>query len=297
MILVVGATGFLGGEICRLLTRVQTDTVRAMVRETADPGMISLLRAMNLELVTGDLRDLESLEDLIKDVDVVITTASAMPYSYIPGENSLEMVDRNGMLNLVNMAVQYGVKHFIYTSFSKNISSDFPLKRVKREVESLLQKCGINYTILRPGYFMEAWLTSVVGFDVENSKVQVLGDGTNPVSYVSLFDVAKFAVQSLTNPFAKNAILEIGGPEKLSQLDAVRIFEDTIGHPFKVHNLSLEAIRSNMESAEDPVEKSFAGLMYCLAKGDPIDMEEVLVTFPIKLRTVRDYSRSVLAEA
>jgi uncharacterized protein YbjT (DUF2867 family) len=297
MILVIGATGFLGGEICRLLTREGIDNVRAMVRDTADPGMISLLRSLHLELVTGDLRDPESLEDLLKGVDVVITTASAMPYSYIPGENNLEMVDRNGMLNLVNMAFQNGVKQFIYTSFSKNINSDFPLQRVKREVENLLQKCGLNYTILRPGFFMEAWLTSVVGFDVENSKVQIFGEGTNPVSYVSLFDVAQFAVKCIKNPAVKNTILEIGGPEKLSQLDVVRIFEDTIGHPFKTHNLSLEAIRSNMESAEDPVEKSFAGLMYCLAMGDPIDMDDMLETFAIKLRTVRDYTRSILAEA
>jgi len=43
-----------------------------------------------------------------------------------------------------------------------------------------------------------------------------------PVSYISYKDVARFAVESLESPAAKNAILELGGHEQLSQLDVVK---------------------------------------------------------------------------
>ena len=51
---------------------------------------------------------------------------------------------------------------------------------------------------------MEGWLSAAVGFDAENAKVQLCGNGTNPLSYISFKDVARFAVESLKNPHARN---------------------------------------------------------------------------------------------
>ncbi|PYP16557.1 MAG: hypothetical protein DMD52_07275 [Gemmatimonadetes bacterium] len=44
MILVVGATGLLGGEICRRL-RERGQPVRALARHTSDPSKVQRLRA------------------------------------------------------------------------------------------------------------------------------------------------------------------------------------------------------------------------------------------------------------
>ena len=55
------------------------------------------------------------------------------------------------------------------------------------------------YTILRAGYFMEAWLSPAVGFDPINAKATIYGAGQNPISWISLQDVAQFAVTSLDN--------------------------------------------------------------------------------------------------
>ena len=44
-----------------------------------------------------------------------------------------------------------------------------------------------------------------------------------------------------------------------------------------------------MESAEDPMQKSFSGLMLCYANGDPIDMQANLNNFPMKLTSVQDF--------
>jgi uncharacterized protein YbjT (DUF2867 family) len=293
MNLIIGATGMVGSEICRLLT-TDSKPVRAMVRETSDQVKTKKLKEMGVQIVQGDLRNSSTFGPALEGITAVITTVSSMPFSYVPGDNDLQKVDLEGMKNFIDSAKNAGVKHFIYTSFSRQIDLDFPLRNAKRSVEQHLQKSGMDYTILRPSCFMEVWLTAAVGFDVANSKVQLCGDGSKPVSYISYTDVAWFAVESLTNPAAKNAILEMGGPEKLSQLEAAKIFEDLSGKKIEAQHVPVEALQSQLNTATDPMQKSFAGLMLCVANGDPIDMKEMEKKFPIKLKTVREYARSVV---
>jgi uncharacterized protein YbjT (DUF2867 family) len=296
MILVIGATGMLGSEICRLL-RKENQPVRAMVRETSDPVKVNNLQEIGVEIVRGDLRSSSTFKPALQGITAIITSASSMPFAYVSGENDPLLVDRNGMTSLVDEARNAGVKHFIYTSFSGQIDLDFPIRNAKRAVEQQLQKSGMVYTILRPTCFMEAWLTPMVGFDAANAKVQLCGDGTKPLSYISYFDVARFAVESLNNPHARNAILELGGPEKLSQLDAVKIFEDASGKKFDVQHVPVEALQSQLNTATDLMQKSFAGLMLGVANGDPIDMKDTLAKFPVKLKSVREFARSIVTVA
>ncbi len=56
MNLVVGATGVLGGEICRQL-RQAGKPVRALTRSTADPLKVEQLKRLGATLVQGDLKD------------------------------------------------------------------------------------------------------------------------------------------------------------------------------------------------------------------------------------------------
>jgi uncharacterized protein YbjT (DUF2867 family) len=293
MNLVIGATGMVGSEICRLLTDTGKP-VKAMVRETSDQVKTNKLKELGVQIVQGDLRNSTTFSPALQGVTSVITTASSMPFSYIPGENDPQKVDLEGMKNLIDAARNAGVQHFIYTSFSGQIDLDFPLRNAKRAIEQHLQKSGMVYTIMHPSYFMEVWLTAAVGFDTANAKVQLYGDGTNPISYISYLDVAKFAVESLENPKARNEILELGGPEKLSQLDAVKIFENVSVRKFEIQFIPKEALESQLNSATDPMQKSFSGLMFCLANGDPIDMKETLSAFPIKLKSVEEYARGVV---
>jgi len=292
-ILVAGATGLLGKEICRLL-RAKHLSVKAMVRSTSDPVKTERLTKLGVQLVQADLRKKETLNQALQGVKTVITSVSSMPFSYQSGENDIQSVDEDGMINLIDASRKAGVNHFIYTSFSKNLDLDFPLRNAKRKVESYLQNSGLIYTILRPGCFMELWLTAAVGFDAPNGKVNTCGSGANPLAYISFKDVAKFAVESISNPAAKNAVLELGGPQNLSQLDAVKIFEDVLQKKIEVGNIPVDALQSQLDGAEDPMQKSFSGLMLCVANGDRIDMKEVLAKFPVELASVKDFANSVV---
>jgi uncharacterized protein YbjT (DUF2867 family) len=292
MILVVGATGGLGSAVCRLLA-AEGKPVKGLVRTTSDQAKVNGLKGYGVELVYGDLRDRASLEAACQGVATVISTASSMPVSYQPGENDIQTVDTQGLINLIDAAKAGGIKHFIYTSFT--MENDFPLGNAKRTVEKYLKDSGLTYTILRPGYFMETWLSPAVGFDAANAKAQIYGSGENPISWISVLNVAQFAVKCLDNPRAANAILSLGGPEALSQLDAVKVFEKIGGRSFEIQKVPEKALEEQQISAVDPMQQSFSGLMLWYAQGDPIDMQETLKAFPVELTSVREYAESVLA--
>ena len=165
MNLVVGATGLLGGKICRRLA-AKGKPIRALVRATSDQVRVKALKDLGADLVQGDLRNRASLEAACQGVRTVISTASAVPFSYQPGENDIQTVDLDGLTNLIAAAQAADVPRFIYTSFSGQIDLDFPLRNAKGAVEQRLKDSGLIYTILRPSYFMEVWFSPVVGFDV-----------------------------------------------------------------------------------------------------------------------------------
>jgi uncharacterized protein YbjT (DUF2867 family) len=296
MILVVGSTGMVGSEICRLLAS-QGKPFRAFVRETSDPAKVERLKGYGAQLVKGDLRDPASLKAACQGVNEVICTVSAMPFSYQPGMNDMQSVDTDGVTHLIETAKAAGVKQFIYTSFSHNINRDFPLRNAKRASEKSLQESGLVYTILRPSFFMELWLSPAVGFDAANAKATIYGTGDQPIAWVSLKDVAQFAVESLENPAVRNCVLELGGLESLSPHQAIKIFEKSTGKTFEVTHVPPEALQAQYDGAADPMQKSFIGLMQCYADGDPVDMRATQKIFAVKLTPLKDYAASVVTPA
>ena len=281
----------LGGEICRQLAAAGKP-VRALVRATSDPAKVEALRGYGAEIVQGDLRDATSLAAACTGATAVVSTVSSMPFCYQPGENDIECVDEAGVKALVDAAQVAGVGQFVYTSFTMEL--DFPLHNAKRAVEQHLQASGLNYTILRPGYFMEVWLSPAVGFDAANAKAQVYGTGENPLSLISYPDLAQFAAACLGHPAARNATIELGGPEALSQLEMIRIFEQVGGRPFEVQHVPVEALEEQQRTSSDGMQQSFSGLMRVYAAGDPIDMRETLQAFPVQLTSVREYAERAL---
>jgi uncharacterized protein YbjT (DUF2867 family) len=226
-------------------------------------------------------------------VSAVITSASSIPFAYQPGANTPQTTDQDGSLNLIAAARQAGVKQFVYISFPPWAAS-FPLQDAKRAVEAGLRASSLTYTILQPTYFTEAWLSPMVGFDYPNRKASIYGTGENPISWISFLDVAQFAVASLDNPAARHTTLKLGGPAGICPLGVVKIFEQVGGKPFEVTKVPVEALQGQLAGAADPMQKSFVGLMLSYASTTTFDMTATLKAFPLKLRTVEEYARSVM---
>jgi uncharacterized protein YbjT (DUF2867 family) len=288
MNLVVGATGLLGGEICRLLA-AEGKPVRALVRPTSDQTKVAQLESLGIDVRRGDLKDRSSLDAACEGTSAVISTASAT-LSRQAGD-SLQTVDLEGQLNLIKAAQATNVNQFVLISFPQ-VEVEFPLQAAKRKVEEYLKASGLTYTILQPTFFMEIWLSPALGFDVANAQVQIYGSGENKMSWISYKDVAKFAAMSLDHAEARNAEIKLGGPEALSPLEVVRLFEELKGQKFEVQYVPEPALKQQKESATDPLQESFAGLMLYYSRGDVIEMQETLHKFPVQLTSVRDYAQA-----
>lgn len=291
MILVAGSTGFLGSEICRQLTAKQKP-VKALIRKTSASEKVAMLKQIGCDLAEGDFKNKTSLLNVCQGCDTVITTVSST-LSRQEGDN-IQTVDQEGNLNLIAAAKEAGVKHFIFISFRHKHSPDSSLTEAKRSAEQAIINSGMSYTILQASVFMEVWLSPALGFNYPEHTAQIPGDGTNPISYVSLKDVATFAVASSDSAAAKNKILEIGGPVAISPAQVIQEFEKVSGHPFNVNYIPVEALKQQAVEATDPLQKAFAAIMIFYANGDAIDMKPVLEKIPVQLHSVKDYANAVM---
>ena len=293
MVLVVGATGLLGSEVCRSLRRAGKP-VRAMVRRTSAPEKLGSLRSAGVEMVAADLKDPSSLARACETVSEIITTASST-FSRQEGD-SIASVDHAGYLSLIDAASKACVKHFVYTSIPLDMRYDSPLVQAKRGVEERLTCSGVPYTVLAANYFMEVWLSPALGFDYQNARARIYGSGERPLAWVSYRDVAAYAVASLDCSAARNRVLSIGGPQKLAPLEVVRVFSETCGRPFETTHVPEEALRAEYDTAADPLGKSFASLMLQYASGCTMDPSETLSITPRTLMTVREYAVEVAGQ-
>jgi uncharacterized protein YbjT (DUF2867 family) len=286
VVLVVGATGNLGAEICRQL-RVDEWDVKGLVRNTSNSSVLDRLHEMGVSTVIGDLKDAGSLNQAMAGVDYVISTVSSTASRQ--GGDTIDSVDLQGQKQVVDAARKAGVRHFVYVSVIE-IDQEFPLQTAKRQVEQHLVQSGIPFTILRPAMFMEVWLSPHLGFDYLHSKATIFGEGVNPISWIAIKDVAAFAVASLSNSKALNAKLSIGGPEALSPLEVVKIFEHHFGTTFALEHVPVEALLARRKEAADSLEQTFASLQLAYSAGCEVDMDTILRDFRMKLTSIGDYA-------
>ena len=108
--LVTGSTGFVGGAICKALIE-KSFSVRALHRETSN---LALLRDLPVEHVIGDLRQPDSINRAMKDVDVVFHVAAMLS----PGNHPEDMfkVTVEGTRTVIDAALKNRVKRFVHTS-------------------------------------------------------------------------------------------------------------------------------------------------------------------------------------
>src|SRR3954464_7344699 len=107
-VLVVGATGSLGGKVVdELLQRGRS--VRALVRSTTDA---SRLENKGVEIARGDMLDVDSLVAAMHGTDAVITTAAG----YTRGGKNAQDIDIVGNSNLAEAARRTNIRRFVLTS-------------------------------------------------------------------------------------------------------------------------------------------------------------------------------------
>lgn len=266
-VLVVGATGQVGSGIALKLAARGISTA-AFVRGGPGHPKSKQLEAGGVRVMEGDLLRPETFVDALKNIETVICTATSMPTG---ANDGLRRVDHDGVLALIESAERQGIKKFVYTSYSNNIREDSPLETAKRECENRLLSGTMNVVILRPSYFTESWLSPMLGFDPVNGTVRIYGSGEAKVSYITSANVVDFAAVAATREYPhKNTTLEMGGPEALSQIEAVQIFERVLNKRAKTEHVPVEGLQAQQKSS-DPLQQTFGALMLAYAKGDVVE--------------------------
>ena len=112
MILLTGATGYLGSQIARELI-ARGEPFRVFVRE---PSRLDFNRArVNCEVEVGEMEYPPSLQRAVAGVDTVIHTA-ALVKMWVRDRRDFWRVNVEGLKNLLQAAAQAGVNKVIYTS-------------------------------------------------------------------------------------------------------------------------------------------------------------------------------------
>ncbi len=288
MVLVVGATGLVGSEVCRKL-RARGERVRALVRATSSETKVEALRSCGAELFLGDLKDPDSIRRACAGMEAIISTASST-LSRQPGD-SIDSVDAQGQLNLVEAAQAERIRRFILVSFRHSAGLSFPLDDAKQQVETAIQR--MDFTTIQASLFMEVWLSPALGFDYPNARARIYGSGRKPVSWVSSQDVAEMCAIAVRDPAAERCTIEFGGPEAMTPLEVVSTFERIHGRHFEIEHVPESALRAQFDEATDPMQKTFAALMLGCASGDAIDMTAVSTQYGISLTSLEGYARKV----
>ena len=286
MILVVGATGILGGIVTRQLL-AQGHPVRALVRDAAGGEP---LRRAGATLVYGDLKDPASLAAAVDGVQVVVTTANSARRG---GADTIESVDRTGNANLIDAAATAGVRQFVFVSaLGSTADSPVPFLRAKGESEERLRASGVPYTIVAPNVYMEVWIPAVVGTAVRAGRPVVLvGEGRRRHSLVSIRDVAAFLVAAVGNNAAINQYLPIGGPAPVTWHDVVAAYEVAVGRDLPV---SCVAPGDPAIGLPDPMPSLLAAMD---TYDSPIDTAELASAFRVDLTPIDTIVREDLARA
>ncbi|HEV2769767.1 MAG TPA: SDR family oxidoreductase [Solirubrobacteraceae bacterium] len=284
MILVVGATGQLGGLIARMLLD-RRQPVRILVRNGSS---CDALAAAGAEAVTGDLKDPDSLAAACAGADAIVTTANSIGRG---GEDTIESVDRVGNRNLVDASVAAGVNRYVLiSSLGADAQSPSPFLRAKGETEERLRDSGMAWTVLQPNVFMDILIPALVGYPtLANQPVTLVGEARRRHSFVARRDVAAYAVAALGRQEAEGQTLPIAGPEPVTWRDIVATFERELGRDLPVHTIAPgESVPGLPEMASQ--------LLATLETYDsPLDITEIADTYGVRPTTLADFVRDLIA--
>jgi NADH dehydrogenase len=283
--LIAGSTGKVGGKICALLAS-QGRAVRALVRPMSDPDKVERLRDLGAEVVVGDTEQPETLGPAMEGATHVITTASTFPADQRP--NAIDLVERGGTCNLVDAAAAAGVRRFVHLSLLETPTT-YPHQQAKLAAEAYLKQSGVEYAIIKPGLFVDVWFSPMLGFDVAGGTVQVFGDGSATHTWICTDDVARFCVWALDADQARNASIELGGPDTVSQLDIVEMYEELLGQQLERQVLPRAELERMHAEGRTPLEVSIAGVMLNAARGGYVDASEVASESGIRLTPMHEF--------
>jgi uncharacterized protein YbjT (DUF2867 family) len=236
-VLIVGATGHLGGQVLRELIG-RGKKVRALVRPGSE---VSGLPTGRVEVVRGDMLDPPSLAPAMAGVSAVVT--SAIGYSRRRETDSLR-TDTEGNRNLVDAAEKAGVPRFVLLSIlACDQAGRVPHFWAKKETEDYLEKKGVPFVALRPGAFLGGpWVKAAL----ERGQVMAMTPANVRITYIAPAEVARDLALAVDEPRALGRRIDLGSDRALSGPELSDLLGRLLGR--KLESMTLPARDEDMSA-------------------------------------------------
>jgi len=211
MILITGATGFVGPHIVHTL-RAEDRPVRALVREGTDTGR---LHTWGCETVVGDMSDPSSLRRAVEGCNTVVHLVAIITGKPL----DFERVMIHGTRELVAASRDAGIRRFVLMSAlgtDEETKELVPYYGAKWEMEQTVKSSGIEHVIFRPSFVFGQDGGALAQFRKIAKLAPVtpiVGPGTQRIQPIWVEDVAAYFAASIDKPEAANRTFELGGPD------------------------------------------------------------------------------------
>jgi NAD dependent epimerase/dehydratase len=261
-VLVTGAGGFIGSHVVERLVR-DGARVRGMVRYTSrgDHGALDWLDAQTtgeVEVVTGELRDLESVERAVEGSEIVLHLGAqiAIPYSYVNPRDYLE-TNAIGTLNVCLAAQRHGVTRVVGTSTSEvygtaqtiPITESHPLEpqspyaASKVASDKVIDACQrsfeLNAMVLRPfntygpRQSARAVIPTIITQALAGGPLKLGAlDPRRDLTFAA--DTADGFVRAATAPGVEGRTIQLGTNHDVSVADIVGVVGEIVGRELEV---------------------------------------------------------------
>jgi uncharacterized protein YbjT (DUF2867 family) len=238
MILVTGATGYIGGEVVRRLSASGLP-VRALVRSLERAEWMRELDGV--EVVRGDLSEPGTLEAPLRDVEAAFLLSAAGPEQAKMQGNFVEASRRAGLGHVVKLSAA-----------GADPASPVEVARWHAETEGQIVESGLAHTFLRPNFFMQNFDRYFAQTIVSEGAFSLpAGDGA--AAMIDTRDVAAAAAVVLASPEDhEGEAYYLTGPEPVSFADAARELSAATGRPVRYRDVPPEEYGEAMLRAGEP---------------------------------------------
>lgn len=229
MILVTGASGFLGSEIVKQLV-AQGEHVRILIRKTSSIAQFSAIDK-NIEFVEGDILDITSLESAFEGVEKIIHSAAVIGYDSTQYD-AMYKTNIEGTANVVNVALSKSIKKIVHissiaaiggkpneliteeTKWEKNKwTTHYGITKMlaEREIWRGIQE-GLEAVIVNPGIIVgvgndEHKATMRLFKQIASGKLPFYTTGSN--GFVDVADVAKITIQLMKSSITSERFIVV----------------------------------------------------------------------------------------
>jgi uncharacterized protein YbjT (DUF2867 family) len=215
MILVTGATGYIGSHLVKQLVS-QGERPRCLVRNASKAA--SILSTDKVELAQGNTTTSSSLTTAVEGIDTIIHAAFMTADRKQTHGNRYEEINVQGTNNLIRVAREAGVKRIIEIS-GLGTKPDKPGSYMQGRylAENLLMDSDLAWTIIRPSVVFghdAPFIKGLTDLILSSPVLPLIGGGKIMFQPIYVEDVVTVIIKVLATPDRTNGkIYTIGGPE------------------------------------------------------------------------------------